>query len=49
MLPARQRVDNVSGEHAVSFVHDGELGPSRFVEESGDGAQVNHLALMYRV
>jgi hypothetical protein len=33
----------------VNFVCDGALGPFRFVEESDDGVQVNHLVLTYMV
>jgi hypothetical protein len=45
MFPDRRIADNVFPEHAVNFVLDGKLDPFRFVEESDDGLQVNHLAL----
>jgi hypothetical protein len=36
--------DSVFPEHAANFVRDGAFGPFRFVEESDNGVQVNHLA-----
>jgi hypothetical protein len=44
----RRIADSVLPDDAVNFVRNGELGPFRFVEESGDGMQVKHLVRTYR-
>jgi hypothetical protein len=43
MFTSRRMANSVLPEHTVNFMHDGELGPFHFVEESDDGVQVNHL------